>query len=136
MNDDALTRRVLACCYTVHRELGPGYLKSTYQGAITRELERAGLPFKRQESFPVLYQGEEIDRVQVDFVVDNKMILEVAAKSGLDKQDAAWGHACLKASGLPRGLLINFGEAELQIKRLTAVPRSSAQTENSGFLHE
>ncbi len=122
MEDDALTRRVLACCYTVHRELGTGYPETTYRHAITRELERAGLKFTREEWLPVLYQGEEIDRVHVDFVVD-RLLLEVRSKHSLDRDDTAQAFACLRASGLGRGLLVNFGADELQVKRLNTAPR-------------
>jgi GxxExxY protein len=123
VNDDALIRRVLACCYTVHRELGAGYPETTYQRAVTRELEKAGIAFKREELLPVLYQGEEIDQVQVDFLVE-RMILEIVAKGSWDKQDFAHAHACLRASGFSRGLLVNFGAEELQHKPLSTAPRS------------
>jgi len=125
VDDDALTRRVLACCYAVHRELGTGYPETTYQHALTRELERASLPFKREEPISVVYHGEEIDLLHADFVVE-QMLLEVVAKSSLEKQDVAHAFALLRASGLARGLLVNFGVEELQTKRLAAVPRPKA----------
>lgn len=122
IEDDALTRRILACCYTVHRELGPGYTETTYQRAVTRELERANLRFSREEWLPVFYQGEEIDRVHVDFLID-KVLLEVRAKHSVDREDVSAAFACLKSSNLPRGLLVNFGAEELQVKRLSTMPR-------------
>ncbi len=122
MDDDALTRRILACCYTVHRELGTGFPETTYQRAMTRELEKAGLAFKREEPISILYQGEEIDQIVVDFVVEH-MTLEIVAKSSLEKQDVAQAYACLRASGLTRGLLVNFGAEELQKKTFSTAPR-------------
>ena len=124
MDDDALSRRILACCYTVDRELGAGFPETTYQRALTRELERANLTFKREEALPILYQGEEIDQVRVDFVVE-RMTLDIVAKSSLDKQDIAQAYACLRASGFARGLLVNFGAEELQARRLSTAPRTS-----------
>lgn len=117
MEDDALTRRVLACCYAVHRELGPGYPLSTYKQALAIELKRAILAFERDETIPVLYLGYEIDHLQVDFVID-KIIMEVRAKPSLDKEDTVQAFAALKASSLTRCLLVAFGGEELQFKRL------------------
>lgn len=120
MEDDSLTRRVLACCYVAHRTLGAGYPETTYQRAVTRELEREDMAFTCEVWLPVLYQGEEIDRVHADFVVERQLLLEVCVKSALEKEDTTRASACLKASGLPRGLLVNFGTDELQVKRLAA----------------
>ena len=74
MTDDALTRRILVCCHLVHRTLGPGYPESTYQRAVTRELEKTGLPFQRDVFLPVMYDGEEIDRIQANFVVNGMVV--------------------------------------------------------------
>lgn len=122
MDDDALTRRVLACCRSVHYELGTGYPVSTYQHAVTRELEKANLVFKVAEAIPVVYQGEVIDQVTVDFVIE-RLILNLASKTALEKYDVATSMASLKASGLSRGLLVNFGGKELEVRRLSNVPR-------------
>src|SRR5689334_10759241 len=122
MEDDALTRRVLACCYTVHRELGPGFPETTYQRAITRELERANLPFQWNAALPVQYEGEEIDRVSVDFIVD-RVLLDICAKHSIEREDTTRAFACLRISGLARGVVVNFGAEELQIRRLSTTPR-------------
>jgi GxxExxY protein len=122
MEDDALTRRVLACCYTVHRELGAGFPETSYQRAVTREMEHAGLAFTCEVWIPVYFRGEEIDRVHADFIVD-RILLEIRSKHSVDKDDIAQTFACVRAAGLPRGLLVNFGADELQVKRFATSPR-------------
>lgn len=122
MDDDALLRRIVACCYAVHRELGPGYGETTYHRALVRELENAMLAFQCDVWLPVLYHEEEIDRVHTDFVVE-QALLEVRAQPALDKADTTQTIACLRASGLLRGVLVNFGADEIQIKRFSLAPR-------------
>lgn len=122
MDEDIVTRRTLACCYAVHRELGPGFPEVAYQHAITRELESTDLAFTRDVWLPVLYQGEEIERVHADFLVDT-VLLEIRAKINLEKEDVVQTFACLKVSTLSRGLLVNFGADELQVRRLATTPR-------------
>lgn len=128
MDDDALTRRVLACCHAVHRELGPGYPDATYRFAITRELEKAKLVFKVSERLPVIYDGEEIDRIEVDFLLE-KLTLTVISKSVIDKQEVARALACLRSSGLTRGLLVNFSGKELEVRRISNVARTRVAVE-------
>ncbi len=121
MAEDALSRRILVCCHLVQRTLGTGYPESTYRRALTRELEKASLPFQRDVYLPVMYDGEEIDRIQADFVV-NGMVVYVIARNTIEKPDIAVALACVKASTYPRGLIVNFGTDTLQTKHISLTP--------------
>ena len=76
--DSVLTRRVIGLAIEVHRNLGPGLLESAYEECLCFELDRAGMPFTRQQKLPVRYKGNDLDcRFQMDIVVQDSLILEI-----------------------------------------------------------
>jgi GxxExxY protein len=72
-----LSYKVIGACFKVHNELGWGYREVYYQRALAAELNNLGLPFVRERSVNLQYNGENIGRCVLDFVVDNKMVLEL-----------------------------------------------------------
>ena len=115
--DDPLTYKIIGCCQTVHRELGPGFEETIYQRALALELEAAGFDFTREEWIPVTYKGKDVGTKRIDFVVENCM-LEIKAKDNLEPVHFVQALSYLKASGYEKGLLINFGSKALQVERL------------------
>ena len=114
---DPLSNRIIGAATTVHRTLGPGFLKSTYQRALAIELKQGGIDFKREVELPVYYREELIDTRRADFIVEN-VILELKAVDFLVNEHAAQLLMYLKATGFKIGLLLNFGAMKLQIRRL------------------
>ena len=72
-----LSSKVLTLAFSVHNILGPGLLEACYEGAMVVELKQAGIPFQRQQVFPLCYKGEMVGVYIADLVVDNKIILEL-----------------------------------------------------------
>ena len=113
-----LSDRVIGCAHNVSRELGAGFFEKVYENALCVELRRAGVPFHRQRRFGIIYKGESIGYYIADLVVDDRLLLELKALSGFNREHDAQLMNYLKASGLSVGLLLNFGLAKLGIRRV------------------
>lgn len=119
---DAITERILGCAFKVSTGLGPGFLEKLYENALAIEFERAGLPFERQKALNVWYDGIQIGLFTVDLLVEGKVLVELKAVKALDDFHMAQSLNYLRASQLPACLLLNFGQAKLEIRRLAPSP--------------
>jgi len=116
-----LTGRVIAAAQEIHYVLGPGFREVIYQRVLALELPRYNVEHAREVWMDVAYKGVSLGKKRVDFVVGDesgKVMLEIKAKGELEKADFVQALSYLKASGYHVGLLINFGSARLEIKRL------------------
>ena len=114
-----LTNRILKACYTVHNELGCGFFEKVYQEALEVQLSEMDIPFEREKHLPITYHGKVLKCDYIaDFVVDNKVIIEIKAVTEMSPIFEAQTINYLRATGIKVGLLINFGIRQLQIKRL------------------
>ncbi|MDO8589301.1 MAG: GxxExxY protein [Armatimonadota bacterium] len=112
-----LTSRIIACAIEVHKTLGPGFEEVFYQRALHRELAAAGLDSTREVDIEVHYKDLVLGKKRVDFVVEGCLV-EIKARAALEDVDKIQTLSYLKASGFPVALLINFGAAQVEIKRL------------------
>lgn len=119
--NDFLTHRIIGAAVEVHKVLGCGLLESIYEQALCHELELRGLTAQRQVELDVIYKGKVIKGLKIDMLVENEVIVEVKSLSKLPEVATAQTLSYLKATGLKRGLLINFGEKRLVegVKRLS-----------------
>ena len=113
-----LSYRVMEIVFEVHNTLGPGFLESLYEEALSYELTLRGIPFERQKDIRVTYKGQVIGKHRLDLVVDGKIILELKAVSELNDVFRQQLLSYLKASGLRLGILINFGTPRVECKRI------------------
>ncbi len=117
-NRDSLTERIIACCYKVHSELGPGFIEKIYHAALKLVFNEEGLKYESEKRFEVCYQGKKVGDLIVDLVIENKIIFEIKAVAGnipdVFKYQVL---SYLKASNLKVGLLVNFGNKSCQVKR-------------------
>jgi GxxExxY protein len=105
----------------VHRELGPGLLESVYQTCLAREFSLRGMSFEQQRDLPVEYKGERVDcGYRLDFVVADKVIVELKAVEAVRKVHEAQLLIYLKLTGFRVGLLVNFNVPLLKdgVKRM------------------
>ena len=114
-----LTDRILKAAYTVHSELGCGFLEKVYQEALAIQMTEMNIPFEREKHLNVFYHGKclQCDYI-ADFVVDDKVILELKAVTEMDNVFKAQTINYLKITGYKVGFLMNFGQEEFQFKRL------------------
>ena len=116
--EQKLSERVIGCAIEVSRELGSGYLEKIYEAALAIELERIGIRFHRQRPLSVSYKGAEIGKYFCDFVVEERLIVELKAANVMMSEHEAQVLHYLKATGIRAALLLNFGAAKLGIRRL------------------
>jgi len=110
---------IVGICMEVYNELGPGLLEIMYKDAIEWELDSRLIQYEREKEYPVYYKGHRLRRkFNADFIMYDKIILEVKAKESLCNEDIAQTINYVKLSGCKLGLLINFGRTKLEVKRL------------------
>ncbi|HIC94448.1 MAG TPA: GxxExxY protein [Anaerolineae bacterium] len=118
---DELTYRIIGAAMAVHRQRGPGYREATYQRELEVRFSAEGLSFVAQKNFEV-YDSEKGDVLVgyyiPDFVVEDTVVVEIKALSGLDNSHVAQVIAYLAVTGCPVGLLLNFGTRSLQKRRI------------------
>ncbi len=126
---DPETFAIIGAAMEVHRELGHGFLEAVYQEALAIELTIRKIPFQREVPLPVVYKGEKlICSYRADFVCYENVLVELKAISQLTGADEAQVINEMKATGIQRALLINFGAPSLEYKRRVFNLRESAKS--------
>ncbi|MBO6793645.1 MAG: GxxExxY protein [Balneolaceae bacterium] len=115
-----LTKKIIGASFEVHNFLGNGFQEVIYQRALAIEFENAELPFEREIEQQIFYKDRDfpIGTRRADFVVDQKVMVEIKAVSGLNDVHLAQALNYLKAYRLEIGLLINLGAKSVEYKRL------------------
>ena len=106
-------------CMEVHNQLGKGFLELVYKDALEYEFRQTNIPYEREKEYIVNYKGTILPhKFYADFIVFDKIILEVKGISGLTDEHIAQTMNYVKVSGLHLGLLVNFGQQSLVSKRI------------------
>lgn len=113
-----LSGEILESALEVYHNLGYGFLEKVYERALIHELELRGLSFKNQKSLKIKYKGKVIGNYVADIVVEDKIIIELKSGNLNMEQTISQVLNYLKATGLHLGLIINFGENQLDFKRV------------------
>jgi len=109
---------VIGAAIEAHKRLGPGFREDVHERALYIELEKRGISFVRQFEVDVFYDGLKVGEHVLDLVVEGRLVVELKAVSALAEvhRDQVVGY--LRAANLELGLLLNFGESPLGIRRL------------------
>ncbi|MFA6100077.1 MAG: GxxExxY protein [Patescibacteria group bacterium] len=116
-----LSYQIVGMLFDVYNTLGYGHLERVYQKAIAEELKRKGLEFKEQVAFNVDYQGKKIGSYFLDFLIEDKVILEIKQGERFLRGNLNQVNAYLKASGLKLAILANFTPQGVLFKRLVNI---------------
>ena len=116
--DDPLTYKIIGSAQRVHSQLGNGFQEVTYQRALAIEMRKSDLSFNRELEMPIYYDDEQIGTRRVDFLVEDKVLVELKALISLEDVHLAQGLNYLVAYKMDLGLLMNFGARSLEVKRL------------------
>jgi GxxExxY protein len=105
-------------CFEVWKQFGSAYKESVIDRALTIELHKLGLSVEDQKRIEIFYGGKKIGEYVPDKIINGIIILELKRKTFLTKQDQVnfWNY--LRGSSYKLGLLINFGDEKLEIKRV------------------
>lgn len=111
--------KILGLCMEVHNNLGHGFLEIVYKDALEFEFKRNQIPYEREKEYPVNYKGILLPhRFFADFIVFEKIILEVKGVNGIHDEHVAQAINYLKVSKNEVALVVNFGEPKLTFKRI------------------
>jgi GxxExxY protein len=113
---DPLTEKIIGAAIEVHRVLGPGLLESVYEQALCHEFDLRDIKYQRQARVEFIYKNKVIKDQRIDLLVeenDDRAVIDLKSLSRLPDVATAQLLSYLKATGLKRGLLINFGEKRL-----------------------
>lgn len=110
---------VIGLCMDIHNELGKGFSEGVYSDALEIELKTNGVPFKKEVKFDIIYKGKKLKHHYfADFIVDDKIILELKAIEKISSSHVKQTLNYLAASKLKLGIIVNFGEDQLTYKRV------------------
>lgn len=112
-----ITEKIIKAAFAVHNRLGSGFVEKVYENALTKELRTMGLNVEQQKQLKVIYGGEPVGDFIVDLLVEQSVVVELKAVRVMEKTYEEKLLHYLKASNLPVGLLLNFGNSSVQIKR-------------------
>jgi len=115
---DDLTHEIIGCAMKVHNTLGNGFQEVIYQRCLAIEFQKQELNFVREKEMPIYYEGIHVGTRRVDFMVEEKVLIEIKAVIKLEDVHIAQALNYLEAFRMDTGLLINFGGKSLEFKRL------------------
>lgn len=118
---EQVATKVMDAAFKVHRTLGPGLLEAVYESCVCYELSRLQIPFQRQLTLPVVYEGIRLDAgLRLDLLVADSVIVELKAVERMTALHEAQMLTYLKLTGRRLGLLINFNVPALKdgLKRM------------------
>ncbi|EWY39527.1 GxxExxY protein [Skermanella stibiiresistens SB22] len=113
-----MTEKIIGCAFAVSNTLGHGFLENVYKNALALEIEAAGLFVRKEQPFPAHYRDNQVGLYIADLVVDNTVIVELKATAVLTPVHLSQVLNYLKACRLPVGLILNFGQPRLEVKRV------------------
>jgi GxxExxY protein len=113
------TYKIIGLCMNVHKELGKGFNEVVYGDALEIEFIDNNIIYSRETFYDIIYKGNLLKhKYKADFVIENKIVLEIKAISSLTDSQIKQTINYLAVSKLKLGLLINFGEDSLKTKRV------------------
>ena len=111
--------QIIGKCIEVHNNLGPGFLEIVYKDALEYEFKKADILYEREKEYIVQYKDIILPhKFYADFIVFDKIILEVKGVNAIAEEFIAQSINYLKVSDNKLALLVNFGELKLNYKRL------------------
>lgn len=113
-----LSYEIAGALFEVYNNLGGGYQEKYYQRAVAKALRDRGLAFIEQIPVPLTFKGSSIGRYFLDFLVENKIILEIKVANKLYPRDIRQVLAYLKSTDQRLAILANFSRSGLKLKRV------------------
>jgi GxxExxY protein len=109
MTEDEISKLVVDLCFKIHKQYGPGLFESVYEEIFNYEWSKNGIPFARQQGIPLIHEEIRMEAgFRADFIVDNKVIIELKSIEALAPVHYKQLLTYLKLANLKLGLLVNF----------------------------
>jgi len=117
MEYQSVTEKIIGGAYRVYNKMGFGFLESVYEKCLLIELRKAGLDAESQKPITVYYDDEIVGEFIADIIVNDTIILELKSVRRVIKAHEVQLVNYLVATGKPMGLILNFGERKVEVKR-------------------
>jgi GxxExxY protein len=117
MQHKELTEKIIAAAYNVYNKMGFGFLESVYEKCLLIELGKSGVKAESQKPITVEYENEVVGEFKADVIVEDTVILELKSVRQITQAHEVQLVNYLVATGKPVGLILNFGEQKVEIKR-------------------
>lgn len=112
-----LTEKIIGCSYRIYNHFGFGFLESVYEKSLMIELKGNNIKVESQKPIEVFYQNQSVGYFIADLIVEDKIIIELKSVQQLCKAHEVQLVNYLVATGIETGLIINFGEEKVEVKR-------------------
>lgn len=116
--ESELTDKIIGIAILVHKNLRPGFVEKIYQRALYLEFKNNGLRVNREKKVNLIYKNANIGYGQPDFIIDNKVVVEIKACSDILDIHKSQLLSYLILTNKKVGLILNFGKSVLEIKRV------------------
>lgn len=111
--------QIIGICMEIHNYLGLGFSEIVYKDALEIEFRKAGIFYEREKEYEVVYKEIVLPhKFYADFVINEKIILEIKGKNQIAETDLAQAINYLKVSDNKLAIIVNFGESKLNYKRI------------------
>ena len=131
-----LTYKIRGCVFKVYNTIGKGHKESVYKKALEEEFKKQGLVYKTEPKIDVTYEDKLVGVYRPDFIIEDKIILEIKVKDFLTNEDEFQVYSYLKATKYKLSLLINFGFKKLEIKRILNTKLNTNPHESLSYPHK
>ncbi|MDP2923721.1 MAG: GxxExxY protein [Candidatus Omnitrophota bacterium] len=112
-----LAYKIVGCFYEVYNQLGPAHKEQIYHKALTFEFKSKEVPFTEKKRLKVKYKDQEIGIYEPDFIIDDKIIIEIKSVLNMPTVFEKQLYYYLEGTAYKLGYLVNFGSDKLDIKR-------------------
>lgn len=112
--------KITGCAIDILNSIGPGLPDDVYSACLRIEMDKRGIPYRRDCSRPLIYGGETVGDVRVPFVVSERLAVACFATDVFNETDHSRFISCLRALDLPMALLLNFQFGKLQWKKISS----------------
>lgn len=113
-----LSYKIVGAAFSVYNALGSGHNEKYYQRALAEEFKSTGLSFKSEVHYPIQYKEKVIGRNFLDFLVEDKVIVETKKRNNFSTRHIAQVLEYLEISNLQLAIIINFGAQGVTYKRI------------------
>lgn len=113
--------KIVGSAFDVYNQIGPGHLEKYYQKALAESFSKNSIQFVEQASFPIKYNDKMIGRKFFDFLVDNKIVVEIKKGTKFSKANIDQVLEYLRMQDLRLAILISFGSEGVMFKRIINV---------------
>lgn len=117
MQHEELTKKIIGCAYKVYNKMGYGFLESVYEKCLMVELNKEKLKAESQQLIKVNYEGYNVGEFRADIIVEDEIIVELKSVENPSKSHEVQMVNYLVATGKDVGLILNFSESGVQVKR-------------------